>query len=87
MATTKTNNAAREELLRRVKVRVPRRSGDKEPLVLRVGDYCAIIQRGASVEIPYYAALALQESLDADERTALQLEELQSRYEAASMAN
>ncbi len=76
---------SRKDLHRRVKVYVPKSvNGDKEPIVIRVNGYTAMIRRGATVEIPYFAALALQESLDADDRTEMMIERYESDYTGKS---
>jgi len=36
------------------------------------------------VEVPYFVALAIQESQDADLKTSLRIEELSSKFEAES---
>ncbi len=67
---------------RRVRVRVLKGpNNETEPLTLRVNDYFATIRRGVEVEIPYYAAKALEESLDADQQTLLRLSELTGRLD------
>lgn len=81
----KTVNAANSDALkRRVKIRVESGIGQREPLTVRVNDYTAIIKRGVTVEVPYFVALAIQESQDADMKTNLRIEELASNFEAKS---
>lgn len=83
-ATIEQKNT-RKDLHRRVKVFVPKSvNGDKEPIVIRVNGYTAMIRRGATVGIPYFAALALQESLDADDRTEMMIERYESDYTGKS---
>jgi len=81
MATT---NKMTEDMKRRVKIRLDSGIGQREPLPVRVNDYTAIIKRGVTVEVPYFVALAIQESQDADLKTSLRIEELTSKFEAES---
>ncbi len=71
------------DLKRRVKIRIESGIGQRDPVVVRVNDYSAIIKRGVTVEVPYYVALSIQESQDADVRTNLRIQELTDIYEAS----
>ncbi len=87
MASTKGNaNEAMNtnDMKRRVKIRVESGIGQREPLTVRVNDYTAIIKRGVTVEVPYFVALAIQESQDADVQTSMRIEEMAARFEADS---
>ena len=87
MANTKanTNEAANtNDMKRRVKIRIESGIGQREPLTVRVNDYTAIIKRGVTVEVPYYVALAIQESQDADVKTSMKIEELSAKFAADS---
>ena len=78
------NKANINDMKRRVKIRLDSGIGQREPLPVRVNDYTAIIKRGVTVEVPYFVALAIQESQDADVKTALRIEELASKFESES---
>lgn len=72
------------DMKRRVKIRVESGIGQREPLTVRVNDYTAIIKRGVTVEVPYFVALAIQESQDADVKTSLRIEELSAKFASES---
>lgn len=65
------------DIRRRVKIKLMRDDNKhRQPLYVAVNDYTANIQRGVTVEVPYYVALAIKESQDADEATAMMITEL-----------
>lgn len=68
------------DLKRRVKVQLPLDSQHKEPLPVRVNDYTYIIQRGKTVEVPYFVYLAIKENQDADAKTLMLLDDLNRKF-------
>ena len=52
----------------------------KEPLYVSVNDYSAQIQRGVSVQVPYFVAKHIEEMNAQDAATAMMLEGLVSDY-------
>lgn len=67
---------------RRVKIKLFK-DGDKysEPLYVAVNGYNAQIQRGVTVEVPYYVAKHLEECQKQDEHTAMLISQLESEFE------
>lgn len=57
----------------------------KEPLYVSVNDYSAQIQRGVSVQVPYFVAKHIEEMNAQDEATAMMLEGLVSDYQRNSL--
>lgn len=57
----------------------------KEPLYVAVNDYSAQIQRGVSVQVPYFVAKHIEEMNAQDEATAMMLEGLVSDYQRNSL--
>lgn len=77
----KEEEAASNSITRRVKIRLPRHPGvGDEAVTVRVNNYTAIIRRGVDVEVPYYVALSLKESMAADDRTSMMVQELENGY-------
>ena len=52
----------------------------KEPLFVNVNDYSAQIQRGVSVQVPYFVAKHIEEMNAQDEATAMMVEGLVNEY-------
>lgn len=69
-----------DDLRRRVSIRLPINSSDKEPLFVRFGDETFTIKRGVDVSIPYYVWLHLQECQQADDATANRLAGLTATF-------
>lgn len=52
----------------------------KDPLYVSVNDYSAQIQRGVTVQVPYYVAKHIEEMNAQDEATAMMVEGLVADY-------
>lgn len=57
----------------------------KDPLYVSVNDYSALIQRGVTVQVPYYVAKHIQEVNEQDEATAMMVEGLKADYSKLSI--
>lgn len=66
---------------RRVKIKLFKDNGKyKEPLMVSVNDYTALIQRGVQVEVPYYVAMHIQEIEEQDAKTAMMISDLAESF-------
>lgn len=57
----------------------------KDPLYVSVNDYSAQIQRGVTVQVPYFVAKHIEEMNAQDEATAMMVEGLVSEYNGKNM--
>ncbi len=75
MSNNVEQNAAADDPKRLVKVRLPLIKDDKRgDLFVSVNEYRYNIKRGVTVEIPWYIAEVIQNSVEQDERTMLRIE-------------
>lgn len=70
-----------EDPKRRVKIKLFKDNGKyKEPLLVSVNDYTALIKRGVMVEVPYYVAMHIHEIEEQDAKTAMMISGLAEAY-------
>lgn len=66
---------------RRVQIKLFKDNGKyKEPLMVSVNDYTALIQRGVPVDVPYYVAMHIREIEEQDAKTAMMIGELADAF-------
>ena len=66
---------------RRVQIKLFKDNGKyKEPLMVSVNDYTALIQRGVMVEVPYYVAMHIREIEEQDAKTAMMIDDLADEF-------
>lgn len=82
IASIKENKPDPNDLKRRMRVYIESSIGKRDPVTVRVNDYVAIIQRGVWVEVPYYVAMAIEESKEADVQVSMRVQELANSFAA-----
>lgn len=81
MAETKKTNTNQFDPKAMVSIKLFRDNNRyKDPLYVSVNDYSAQIQRGVTVQVPYYVAKHIEEMNAQDEATAMMVEGLVADY-------
>lgn len=66
---------------RRVKIRLYRDNNkNRDPLLVSVNDYTALIKRGVTVEVPYFVAKHIEEMAEQDAATVAMIEDLTQQF-------